>query len=205
MQFFAKTVRCLAFCLALCLCAPLFAQRYYSHLSPGAIDEAFALGQRKDQDTDAFLARYFHRFPTPPKGPCISSIELLTPYAQIVNHAMLNLGNENVFNVEKKYGSRVGFVQLTVRVFSTPTYTLPYDDDALWKEFEVTVSQEHSLEIKRKRLTRAYPGEDGGGFEYADMVLRLNADDVASAPIKIEVSTSDGQHVEAKFDLSRLR
>jgi len=49
-----------------------------------------------------------------------------------------------------------------------------------------------------------YPG-DAGGFDYADMVLRLNAEEVASAPIKIEVSTKDGQHVEASFDLSKLK
>lgn len=204
MKSFAKMARYLACSLILCLCAPLFAQEYHARLSSEAIDEAFNLGRRNDQHTAAFLGQYFRRFPMPPKGPYISSIELLTPYAQVATHAMLNLVNENIFNVEKKYGTRVGFVQLTVRVSSTLSYSLPSDDDAVWKEFVITASQEHSLDIKRKRLTRVYPGDDGGGFEYTDMVLRLSAEEVASSPITIEVSTSGGQQVEAKFDLSKL-
>lgn len=203
MNSFTKIAGCLAFSLVLCLCAPLFAQPYQGKLNSQAVDEAFALGQRKDQDTDAFLAQYFHSFPTPPRGPSISSIELLTPYAHVVTRAMA-MGNETVFDLERKYGSRAGSIQLTVRVSSTPTYMLPYSNDAVWNEFAITASQVHALKIKRKRLNRVYRGDDGGP-DYADMILRLNAEEVASAPIKIEVSTKDGQHVEATFDLSKLK
>lgn len=42
----------------------------------------FWLGQRNNEDTDAFLEEYTRHFGMPPQGPYISEIRLLTPYAQ---------------------------------------------------------------------------------------------------------------------------
>src|SRR5262249_46525549 len=57
---------------------------YESPLSEKTIREAYFLGQHHDASTDAALKPYQHNLPAPKKGPYISEIHVLTPYAQVV-------------------------------------------------------------------------------------------------------------------------
>jgi hypothetical protein len=185
--------------------ASLTSSGYQQRLDSEAIREAYNLGRKNNQETTAFLAQYFRSFSTPTKGPYVASIEVLTPYAQLVNNAMLDMVNENVFELQRKYASRAGVLFVRVRVYSTPTRTLPYRDEDIWKEFTVRASQEDVLKSEKKSLNHVYPADDSGTFDYADMELQFDAKNVASVPITIDVSSPDGQHVEAKFDLSKLK
>src|SRR5215472_5211332 len=58
---------------------------YEAPLEPNAVREAYFLGQRNDDARAKFFAAYVKHFALPQKGPYVSEIELLTPYAQVVD------------------------------------------------------------------------------------------------------------------------
>src|SRR5437899_2576198 len=73
----------LAVLLALLVISPeSFA--FSSPLSEEAIREAYFLGQRRDESTARFLAKYKQSLAVPKTGPYIASVELLTPFARAV-------------------------------------------------------------------------------------------------------------------------
>jgi hypothetical protein len=185
--------------------ASLTSSGYQQRLDSEAIRGAFNLGRKNSPETAAFLAQYFRRFPMPEKGPYITNIELLTPYAHLVEDAMLGLVNENVFDLQRKYASRAEVVLVRVRVSSTPTSILPSRDEDIWKEFAIRASEEDELKYEKKSLNHVYPGDGSDANDYADLELQFDTKTVASAPITIDVSSTDGQHVEAKFNLSKLK
>lgn len=184
---------------------PPSAGAYDRKLSSAAIQEAYNLGRNNNQETAVFLAQYFRPFSTPDKGLYAYSIEVLTPYAQLVNDAMTDMINENIYDVERKYASRAGVILVRVRVYSTPTSSLPFMDEGIWKEITIEASQKDVLKPGKKSLNHVYPGDDSGPFDYANLELQFDAKDVASAPLTIAVSTSDGQRVETRFDLAKLK
>jgi len=72
--------------LVLVLLPPLgFA--YDTQLDAHAIHEAYVLGQRNDKATGDFLAPYLSQITGSQNGAHIAEIELLTPYAQIVDQS----------------------------------------------------------------------------------------------------------------------
>lgn len=191
-----------AFLLALVSVA---AGAYQQRLDSREVGDAYNLGRKNNQETADFLAQYFRRYSTPPKGPYIASIELLTPYAQLVTNAMVDMVNESIYDAQRKYALRAGVVILQVRVYSTPTSILPRNNEDIWGEITIQVSQSSELKFTKKSLNHVYPPPDAEGADYADMELQFDVKDVASAPITIDVSSPDGQRVEAKFDLSKLK
>src|SRR5258706_13813065 len=80
----AKSSRAfLAVLLALLVVSPeSFA--FNSPLSDEAIREAYFLGQRRDESTARFLAKYKQALAVPKTGPYIASAEFLPPYARAV-------------------------------------------------------------------------------------------------------------------------
>src|ERR1700687_5515888 len=73
--------------LAVALLLPLAAAAYDTQLDARAIHEAYVLGQRNDKATGDFLASYVSQITEPQSGAHIAEIELLTPYAQIVDQS----------------------------------------------------------------------------------------------------------------------
>jgi len=182
------------------------ARAYEQNLSSEAIREAYFLGRRRDATTGVFLSQYAHVFPTAKKWPHVGRIDLLTPYAQVVSAAKDDLLNDSVLDAEQKYGSPEVPLLVRVRAYWSALSAFPTADKDVWGQFAIVVSQEHPLTVKKKtwvpyRVTR----EDTPGFDYIDMELQFDAKDVAPAPITIAVSSPDGQHVETKFDLDKLK
>src|SRR5258708_8733647 len=54
---------------------------FNSPLSDEAIREAYFLGQRRDEKMTAFLEKYKQHLREPDRGPFVSSVEFLTPFA----------------------------------------------------------------------------------------------------------------------------
>jgi len=190
--------------LALVVIASLPTSAYEQPLTSESIREAFFLGQRRDEVTARFLAAYRHDFPLPKTGPHISRVQILTPYAQIV------LGSEDgaiqgtVMDAEQGYQSQPSFFLVRVRVFSTPTYSSASQWEEFWQKLSIRVVQGKLLKpSKINYISRRFPGNRGPGG--TDIELQFDAAQIASAPITIEVSSPDGQHVEAKFDLGQLK
>ena len=58
---------------------------YEVPLTPAAIHEAFILGQRNDQATAQFLTPYVKQITDNSQAPHIAEIQILTPFAQVVD------------------------------------------------------------------------------------------------------------------------
>lgn len=190
--------------LALVVIVSLPANGYEQHLTSESVREAFFLGQRRDEVTARFLASYRRDFPLPKTGPHISRVQALTPYAQIV------LGSEDgeirgtVMDAEREYQTQPSFFLVRVRVFATPTYSSASQWKEFWQRLSIRVVQGKLLKPgKTNYISRRLPGNRGPGA--TDVELKFDAAQIESAPMLIEVSSPDGQHVEAKFDLGHLK
>jgi hypothetical protein len=207
--------KCLAFCLAGCLCAPLIAQPHYARLDSETIREAFEFGRHNDQSVGVFLSKYVRTFPTPPKGPYIGWIEVRTPYAQVVYAAKDDLQNDTELDAVQKFDHAKLPVIVIVRVYWPPqvvtgSAAMPDSDNSMWKKFPITVSQKGPLIANRKTLLPHYStsGSDSGDtvtLNDTDMQLEFSTAQISSEMLTVAASSPDGQHVEAKFDLSKLK
>ena len=195
-------------------------------LSDTAIRDAYFLGQRNDQKTSDFLKLYSHSFPLPDKGPYISEIRLLTPYAQIVSDSSRHSIGYSAQQAAADYHGRGDTLLLQVRIELTPTYT--YDDavraandtagelnrqlypEDFWQAFQFKVFQEEKAFEPRAISAdpiegAASPSDRGPTLRGAIVSLEFEAESVESGIVQIEITAPTGQHVITKFDLSKLR
>jgi hypothetical protein len=189
-------------------------------LSDQAIREAYFLGQRNDDKTAAFFMDYIRHLPLPEKGPYVSEVELLTPFAQIVQQSSQVSVGYSAQQAKQEYEARGDLIRARVRIEFTPTYDgieshRPSRDSGkgdsftprpvdFWKDFGFTLKQDKEI-IKSNQLYSEPIFGDDGTFVGAYVWLNYAAQEVASADISVEVDTPDGQHVAVRFDLTRLR
>ncbi|MGB6623492.1 MAG: hypothetical protein WBE43_01790, partial [Candidatus Acidiferrales bacterium] len=96
--------------------APNAMPRTY-RLQSEAIREAYFLGASTDGHTLAkFFRKYVHDFPCPDNGTCVASIELETPYVQIVEATKSHWGNYTEQDAEKDYSAHPPAVILNVGI-----------------------------------------------------------------------------------------
>ncbi len=213
MAIFLQSCAALSFALALALPAAA-----YDHpLTSGAIRDAYFLGERKDTRTAEFLAHYVRRFPRPKTGPHVAEVELSTPFAQVVRQARKVAGTYSAQDAEQQYLSKPEVVRLRVRINLTPTYPAYYSDPSrgqelqfrgpgFWRDFTVRLVQEGE-EIAPESVSGEpiyLPGR-ASSLVGAEVELEFDAEEVASELARVEIVTPDGQHVVARFDLTRLR
>jgi hypothetical protein len=197
-------------------------------LSDTAVREAYFLGQRNDQKTADFLKLYTRSFPLPDKGPYISEIHLLTPYAQVVVNSSQHSTGYSAQQALADYRRRGDTLLLQIRIEFTPTYT--YDDavrtandtarefnrhldpEDFWQAFRFTLSQnDQYFEPRDIRSDPIYgsssPSDLGPTLRGAMVSLEFDAApfEPESAPVQVEVIPPITNHVLAKFDLAKLR
>ena len=208
--------------LLVCPAAPAFEVSLDSH----SIRDAYFLGQRNDEKMAQFLDTYVKRPPLPEKGPYISEIRILTPYAQIVDISRARTEGYSAQQAEMEYRSRGDLITVCVRIeFTTAygvaeirrsahgskgetNYTLRSED--FWKVFKVGLSQKDQwikpLEQWGRSVGAWSEGEDSVGMGGAVIWLTFSVKDVDSSQASVEVVTPDGQHViAAKFELDKLK
>jgi hypothetical protein len=195
-------------------------------LSDIAIRDAYFLGQRNDQKTSDFLKLYSHSFSLPDKGPYISEIHLLTPYAQVVSDSSRHSVGYSAQQAAVDYHGRGDTLLLQVRIELTPTYTYDhavrtandtaaelnrqlYPED-FWQGFQFKFSQEEKTFEPRAMSANAIegaasPSDRGPTLRGTIVSLEFAAEPVGSDIVQIEVSSPTGQHLITKFDLSKLR
>jgi hypothetical protein len=210
------------------LCAALLAPSSFSFDSPlseEAVREAYFLGQRNDDKTGEFFAKYTHLLPVPDEGPQISSIQFLTPYANIVDLSrQYGLGNsaQDALDEYKKHGD-------VVRVVITIQFTASYNgllekpsgsrsdatkgyefrSDKFWRDFSYRLFQKDQLiEPLNMDGQPTYSGSGAGGSDLTGAVITLlyDANKVSSFDdADIVIDTVAGQQIVEAFDLASLR
>ena len=190
---------------------------YERSMTSLTIREAYFLGRRNDDKTAAFLAQYVRRFPLPSRGPHMAEIEVRTPYTQLVLRSQQML-NWSAQQARQQYKPQAERILVRVRIYLTPSYpahsptrvpvTGPVQlrNESFWRDFKIRVTQEQAIQPLRTSGQPIYSiGGDFSSLVGAEVELELDADQVASAPLRVEVIAPQGQRVEAQFDLSVLR
>src|ERR1700674_3676283 len=80
-------IRVTSLAVAACLCLSQALLAYDGSLDAHALHEAWELGQRNDQETGNFLAHYVKKISGGENDPYTAEIEVLTPYAQVVDQS----------------------------------------------------------------------------------------------------------------------
>jgi hypothetical protein len=190
-----------------------------------AVREAYFLGQRNDQRTTDFLKLYTRFLPLPDKGPYVSEIHLLTPYAQVVANSSRHSVGYSAQQAAADYRAHGDTFLLQIRLEFTATYS--YDNAVrtandvaaeldrhlypgdFWRAFRFALSQDDQpFEPSDVRADPIYVSSSEGTastLHGAIVYLEFDADRFQSQPAQVEVITPDAQHVAAKFDLANLR
>ncbi len=211
--------------VALIFVAPSASAFFESPLTDHAVREAYFLGQHHDASTDAALKPYLHKLSPPEKGPHVSDICLLTPYAQVIEASNAKASGYSSQQAVADYRVRGDTIVVRFQIRFTPTYTyitssrnragdsppggVTVRSEDFWQSFKAGLSQnDHWLEpLSRegKPIYIATAQGNGSVLDGAYIWLTFDAKDVASEMATAEIFTPDGQHVTSDFDLAALR
>jgi hypothetical protein len=193
-------------------------------LSDEAVREAYFLGQRNDGKTSDFFKKYTHFLPVPEEGPHISSIQLLTPFANVVELSRQHsLGNsaQDALQHYKKHGD---FVRVVITIEFTANYgpviEKPSDSRSgsgngyqlrsynFWRDFSYRLFQKDNLiePIDLSGEATYTRSEDGSVLTGAVVALLYDANKIStSKDADIVIDTVAGQQIVETFDLAALR
>jgi hypothetical protein len=208
---------------------PLSSDAYDTQLDSRAIHEAYVLGQRNDKSTGDFLNAYVSQITEPQNGPHIAEIELLTPYAQIVDESRRNADTH--FSEEQAaaaYKKNAQAVRVNVTILLPAAYPKSAEGTAaptpppatgsekkemlpenFWQHFQFHLKQGGkaiaSRSISNQAIHSTATNNAPAVLDGENVWLEFDAKDVAPTDTAIEVVTPDGKVIKAHFDLKKLR
>lgn len=207
------------------------ASAYEVPLSPAALHDAFVLGQRNDQATAAFLIPYLKQLTENSQVPHIAEVELLTPFAQVVDRSrLLTSGGYNEEQAARDYQQRGDTVVVRILLMLPAAYpkadqsdsagpppspsSSPEQNSALrpenfWQNFRFALKQHAKViptrSIHNKPVSSTPTPGTPAVLDGATVWLEYDAKDVASDEATIEVVTPESKTISAVFDLKKLR
>ncbi len=216
-------VACLAVAVCLCLSKPLGA--YEWPLDGQAIHEAWELGQRNDQETGNFLAQYLKKISGGENDPYTAEIEVLTPYAQVVDQSRQKTTSYSEAQTVLDYHQRGNTILINVVIMLPAAYPTTGKDsrttnppkensrvvrpENFWQSFQINLKQSGKIipsrSIKQKAIHSSATKGAPAALDGANVWLEFDAKDVASDETIVEVVTPDTKTVSATFDLKKLR
>jgi len=194
-------------------------------LSDEAIREAYFLGQRNNEVTQQFLEKYRQHFPAPESGPWISTVELFTPYAEVVDLSRQRTFGYSAQDATQEYRRLGDTLRVTITVDFTPTYGYAIEQKAkdrssgtngytlrspdFWQDFSYRLfdgdTEIAPLDLHgHANYVSSYPG--GSNMTGATIVMTFDATKIQNlSDVAVVVDTPDGQQVVAPYDLASLR
>jgi hypothetical protein len=217
-----STRQFVALALATLLISPrLFA--FSSPLSDEAIREAYFLGQRRDESTARFLAKYKQHLAAPKTGPYIASVELLTPFARAVFRSSQQTVGYSAQQAEQEYREKEERVAISMEIFLTASYGpilahptgsrsgspigYTFRSADFWKEIPVQVIVDEKI-VKPAHFSGEPTymcGDDGCELTGAMLRFEFPAGAFDSDAATVRVSPPEGPEVLVDFDLAGLR
>lgn len=195
----------------------------YDHpLQSLAIRDAYFLGADSHQSAE-FLSHYMKDLPVPKSGPYVSVMEVRTPFAQVVANSHDHSAGYSAQDAEQDYRKNPDTVQVRVQIIVAPLDAVgavtqvpaacmgvQRMNSALdcFHDFRFRFFQQNQNLVKFIQPQSSYgvPFYSGNGVFYAgDVWFTFRASRIASAPLQVSVTRSDGQKFSAEFDLSTLR
>lgn len=213
--------------LVVVLCMmPVSGAAYDAQLDAGVIHEAYVLGQRNDKATGDFLASYVSQITEPQNGAHIAEIELLTPYAQIVDQSRQKTAegySEEQATVDyRRDGNtvKVNIVMLLPAAYpktpvtgSTPSATgsekSAMRPENFWQNFQFALKQHGkaipSRGISNQPIHSTATNNAPAVLDGENVWLEFDVHDVAPEETTVEVVTPEAKVIKATFDLKKLR
>ena len=217
------------FCLA--SCSLLFA--YDLPLTPAALHEAYILGQRNDASTADFLAPYGKQITEGADSPHIAEIEILTPFAQIVDLGRRFTSGFTEEQAAREYHRRGDTVMVRIVLMLPAAYPKPekpqdqtttqtnppaqqppqqataLQPENFWQNFRFETKQKGKViatRFIRNQPIHSTPTKDSPAvLDGATVWLVYDAKDIAQEETTVEVTTPDSKTINATFDLKKLR
>ncbi len=196
---------------------------FNSPLSDEAIRDAYFLGQRRDESTARFLAKYKQPLAVPKTGPYIASVELLTPYARVVLVSSQQTMGYSAQQAEAEHRGKEEAVAMNIEVLLTssygPLFTRPTGERSgspigfafrspdFWEDIQVQVTVGDKI-VKPAHFTgepNYMCAEDGCRLTGATLRFEFPASAFTSDAATVQVSPPEGPDVLVDFDLTSLR
>jgi hypothetical protein len=199
---------------------------YEAPLAPAALHDAWTLGQRNDQATAEFLAPYSTQVTEgAPTSPHVAEIEILTPFAQLVDQSRQNLSDYSEPQATQAYHQRGDTVIVRIRLMlpaafpksqpdaksppATRAQTAPLRNENFWQSFQFAVKQGQRVltpkSIQNKPIYSAATNSAPSVLDGQTVWLEFESKNVASEEIRVEVTTPDANTAATTFDLKKLR
>jgi hypothetical protein len=194
-----------------------------SPLSSEAVREAYFLGQRHD-DIGRYLDAYTKVLAQPETGPYISSVQFLTPFAQLIQLSSQHSTGYSAQQAEQEHRKQPETVTIVIEIQLTESYgeLLPQPPASrsgsgtgyrlrspeFWRDFETQVWQgEKEIEPARLHGEPNYACSENGrcSMTGATLWLHFPAKAFASDAATIAITPPVGDPVAVEFDLSRVR
>jgi hypothetical protein len=197
---------------------------FQTPLSDQAVREAYFLGQHHDESFTKFLDKYTKHLPLPKSGPHVSAVTFLTPFAQSARYSNQIIGNYSAQQAARDHRNQKEIVQITVSILLTESYgplvvssanrtsrsaaSLTARPPDFWKDFEVQVFD--GEEDLAPSSYDGHPDSRCGKGDFcslygATLALEFPAESFHSTNATVDITTPDGHHVTAAFDLSAFR
>jgi hypothetical protein len=202
---------------------------YEVPLTPESLHEAYILGQRNDQATATFLNSCFKQITEGSEVPHIAEIQILTPFAQVVDLSRRLTSGYTEEQAARDYHLHGDTVVVRVVLMLPAAYpkpasapdqppappqpspppNAPLRPENFWQNFRFEMKQ-HGKTIAtrfiRNKPIYSTPTKDTPAvLDGATVWLEYDAKDVASDETVVEVTTPDSKTINATFDLKQLR
>jgi len=202
---------------------------YEVPLTPAALHEAFILGQRNDAATATFLNPYVKQITEDSQGPRIAEIQILTPFAQVVDLSRRFTSGYSEEQATREYHQRGDTVVVRILLMLPAAYPKPEPSaneppapaqqspapstqlrpENFWQNFRFATKQHGKVigtRFIRNQPIFSTPTKDTPSvLDGATVWLEYDAKDVASDETVVEVTTPDSKTISATFDLKKLR
>lgn len=198
--------------LCLCVASPRASRAFVFPLQEIDVRDAYFLGRTTDSEKLIhFFDGYTCHFRIPEKGPDVDEIQFHTPYELVVEKAWDRWTSYTEQDAQQDYSARPDRVLVSIRIYRTLTYpslsihpaSSLGPSEVSWAGFHFRVVQGHTIQARNFSTNLLHHRSTGLGG--AELILEFRASEFVPGTATVEVTTPDGQHVEAKFDLSKLK
>ena len=215
--------------ILICVANPDLSIAYEVPLTPAALHEAFILGQRNDAATAAFLNPYVKQITEDSQEPHIAEIQILTPFAQVVDLSRRFTSGYTEEQAAREYHERGDTVVVRTVLMLPAAYPKPeaaaneaptpaqqpsaqssqLRPENFWQNFRFATKQHGktiSTRFIRNQPIFSTPTKDTPSvLDGATVWLEYDAKDVASEETVVEVTTPESKTITTTFDLKKLR
>lgn len=178
-------------------------------LSADAIREAYFIATGSPGKRNDFFARYTHHPPAPKTGPAVSTIQIQTPFAAVVQDISDHSVNIHAPDAVQQYYGKAAHFRVVVTVAFTATYP-PSASSSMqlgdfWDKFHIHLRQAKQIAALSVQGKPIMSTQTRSGYIGATIVANYNPDKIQSGPATVIVTGPDDARTEASFDLSALR